>query len=159
MIYGRFGMRHKWMAACLLGIAIAAAGCSGSGSGTEITESGDLIITESAVTEKAKFIPVTVEGVDLEVIAVKAPDGTIRTAFNTCQVCYDSGRGYYVQEDKQLVCQNCGNRFTMDKVEKTAGGCNPFPIFDSNKTVEDGKIKISAEFLQEAKVIFENWKA
>ena len=33
----------------------------------------------------------------LEVLAVKAPDGTIRTAFNTCQVCYGSGRGLYRQ--------------------------------------------------------------
>lgn len=38
---------------------------------------------------------------------------TIRTAFNTCQVCYSSGRGYYVQEGNVLVCQNCGNRFGM----------------------------------------------
>jgi len=34
----------------------------------------------------------------MEVLAVKAPDGTIRTAMNTCKICYDSGAGYYVQE-------------------------------------------------------------
>lgn len=29
----------------------------------------------------------------------------IRTAFNTCQVCYSSGKGYYVQSGNVLVCQ------------------------------------------------------
>ena len=45
----------------------------------------------------------------MEIVAVKALDGSIRTAFNTCQVCYNSGRGYYQQEGNELVCQNCGN--------------------------------------------------
>ena len=51
------------------------------------------------------------------VLAFKASDDTIRTALNTCQVCYDSGRGYYVQEGDKLICQNCGNQFEADQVE------------------------------------------
>ena len=47
------------------------------------------------ISSTAQFYPVDVDGTQMEVLAVKAPDGTIRTAFNTCQVCYDSGRGYY----------------------------------------------------------------
>ena len=58
-------------------------------------------------------------------------------AFNTCQVCYDSGRGYYVQEGDVLVCQNCGNRFSAEQVELIKGGCNPVPIDSENKT-DDG---------------------
>jgi uncharacterized membrane protein len=95
----------------------------------------------------------------LVVIAVEAPDGTARTAFNTCQVCYDSGRGYYMQDGDAPVCQNCGNRFSTDRVEVESGGCNPVPIFPQDKTVSDGNITISKEFLTEAKVIFSNWKA
>jgi uncharacterized membrane protein len=91
-------------------------------------------------------------------MAVEAPDGTIRTAFNTCQVCYDSGRGYYKQDGSVLVCQNCGNRFRMNQVEVQLGGCNPVPIFSENKTVTDETITISSEFLTEAKAIFANWK-
>ncbi|MDR1419994.1 MAG: DUF2318 domain-containing protein, partial [Treponema sp.] len=53
----------------------------------------DLVIPIAEITGDAAFYPVDVEGTRLEVIAVKAPDGTIRTAFNTCQVCYGSGRG------------------------------------------------------------------
>lgn len=53
---------------------------------------------------------------EMEVIAVKDSGGTVRTAFNTCQVCYSSGKGYYKQKGDKLVCQNCGNAFTMDQV-------------------------------------------
>lgn len=119
---------------------------------------GDLVIAISDITSTAKFYPVEIDGTKLEVIAVKAPDGTIRTAFNTCQVCYSSGRGYYKQEGNVLVCQNCGNRFGMDQVEVLSGGCNPVPIFPENKTVDATNITISKDFLTEAKVIFANWK-
>ncbi|MDR1108184.1 MAG: DUF2318 domain-containing protein, partial [Spirochaetaceae bacterium] len=73
----------------------------------------DLVIPVAEITENAVFYPVDIEGTRLEVLAVKAPDGTIRTAFNTCQVCYASGRGFYKQQGSLLVCQNCGNRFRM----------------------------------------------
>ena len=119
---------------------------------------GDLLIAISDISSTAKFYPVEVDGTKLEVIAVKAPDGTIRTAFNTCQVCYSSGRGYYKQEGNVLVCQNCGNRFGMDQVEVLSGGCNPVPIFPENKTVDAANITISGDFLAEAKGILANWK-
>lgn len=117
-----------------------------------------LVIPVSEVTGTAQFYPVEVDGTAMEIIAVKASDGTIRTAFNTCQVCYSSGRGYYVQNGDYLVCQNCGNRFTADQVEISAGGCNPYPIFEQNKTVTEETIEISYDFLQEAEKIFANWK-
>lgn len=123
-----------------------------------LVKNNDLIIQVSEITEKAQFYPVEIDGTKLEVLAVKAPDGTIRTAFNTCQVCFGSGRGYYVQEGDALVCQNCGNRFGMADVEVTRGGCNPVPIAESDKTVGDTSITISKEFLAEAKIIFANWK-
>lgn len=117
-----------------------------------------LVIPVSEVTGTARFYPVEVDQTSMEIIAVKASDGTIRTAFNTCQVCYSSGRGYYVQNGDYLVCQNCGNRFTADQVEISAGGCNPYPIFEQNKTVTEETIEISYDFLQEAEKIFANWK-
>lgn len=118
----------------------------------------DLVILISDITPTATFYPVEIDGTKLEVIAVKAPDLTIRTAFNTCQVCYSSGRGYYKQEGSNLVCQNCGNRFGMDQVEVLSGGCNPVPIFSENKTVDATTITIAGDYLAEAKVIFSNWK-
>ncbi|MDR2784776.1 MAG: DUF2318 domain-containing protein [Treponema sp.] len=118
----------------------------------------DLVIKTAEVTENAVFYPVDIGGTRLEVLAVKAPNGTIRTAFNTCQVCYGSGRGFYKQQGTVLVCQNCGNRFRMSQVEVRSGGCNPVPIFPANKTVTDTTITISRDFLNEAKGIFARWK-
>ncbi|MDR0485399.1 MAG: DUF2318 domain-containing protein [Elusimicrobiota bacterium] len=118
----------------------------------------DLVIKISDIGEAAVFYPVDIEGARLEVLAVKAPDGSIRTAFNTCQVCYASGRGFYKQVGSVLVCQNCGNRFRMGQVEVRSGGCNPIPIFARNKTVTPQTITISKEFLKEAKTIFSRWQ-
>ncbi|WP_124066661.1 DUF2318 domain-containing protein [Clostridium sp. E02] len=123
-----------------------------------VSSEEDLVLSVNDISNTVSFYPVDVDGTQMEVLAVKAPDGTIRTAFNTCQVCYDSGRGYYKQEGDVLVCQNCGNRFAMDRVEVEAGGCNPWPIFDKSKTVTEESITISSEFLKESKQIFENWK-
>ncbi|MDR0721663.1 MAG: DUF2318 domain-containing protein [Treponema sp.] len=118
----------------------------------------DLVIQTAEISENALFYPVDIEGTRLEVLVVKAPDGTIRTAFNTCQVCYASGRGFYKQQGSVLVCQNCGNRFRMSQVGLRAGGCNPVPIFPANKQVTDRTITISKEFLKEAKGIFARWR-
>ena len=57
-----------------------------------------MTIPVKEISEKASFYSVEVDGTQMEVIAVKDSDGNIRTAFNTCQICYDSGNGYYKQE-------------------------------------------------------------
>lgn len=126
---------------------------------TNTSSEGNLLIPKNNISETATFFPYNVGGTKMEVLAVKASDGTIRTAFNTCQVCYSSGRGYYKLDGNTLVCQNCGNRFDPDQVEKEKGGCNPVPIFDADKTDDGQNITISKEYLQQAKVIFENWRS
>lgn len=123
-----------------------------------VLEGEDLVIPINEITSEASYYPVEIDGLNLEVLAIKATDGTIRTAFNTCQICYSSGRGYYKQEGDVLICQNCKNRFSPDEVEVTRGGCNPVPIFSEDKTVDDTNITISNAFLKEATGIFENWK-
>ncbi|WP_227018878.1 DUF2318 domain-containing protein [Sinanaerobacter chloroacetimidivorans] len=135
-------------------------GDAGQGSAAipAVNENGDLEIPIADITEDATFYAYDELDSKMEVIAVKASDGTIRTAFNTCQVCYGSGRGYYIQEGDSLVCQNCGNRFGMDDVALTRGGCNPVPIPDDKKEANGESIIISKEFLKEAEVIFQNWK-
>lgn len=126
---------------------------------TEGTIEGiNLKIPKADITEKASFFPYNEAAIYMEVIAVKAKDGTIRTALNTCQVCFDSGKGYYEQKGDTLVCQNCGNVFSIDDIEVVKGGCNPVPIFKENKT-EDGEfITISGDFLAENEGYFERWK-
>lgn len=123
---------------------------------SHLSSEGDLLILKSEVTEKAKFYPYTIDGVNIEVLAVKAKDGSVRTAFNTCQVCFDSGRGYYVQEGDEVVCQNCGNRFKIEQIEIIKGGCNPVPIMAENKTDDGTNITVSKEFLVKNNYLFLN---
>lgn len=117
-----------------------------------------LTISTADITETMKLYPVKVDGTTMEVLAVKASDGSIRTAFNTCEVCYDSGKGYYKQEGEELVCQNCGNRFGTDQVEMPSRGCNPWPIFKESKTITQDTITISYDVLSESTKVFANWK-
>ncbi|CUX46443.1 DUF2318 domain-containing protein [Clostridium sp. C105KSO13] len=125
----------------------------------EIAAGGSLAIPVSELSGTVRFYPVTVDEVDMEVLAVKDAEGNIRTAFNTCQVCYSSGRGYYKQVGDRLVCQNCGNQFTVDQIEVLSGGCNPLPIFSEDKTETADSVTINYDFLKEVTQVFANWKA
>ncbi|MBB6215183.1 putative membrane protein [Anaerosolibacter carboniphilus] len=122
-----------------------------------VTMDGDLVIDKGQVSEKVSFYGYKDGDTYMEVMAVKATDGTVRTALNTCQVCFDSGRGYYVQKDDTVVCQNCGNVFNIDDIEKIKGGCNPVPIMGDNKTEDAEKITIGKSFLSENQEYFSNW--
>ena len=126
---------------------------------SQVIHSGEyLAISSEEVSDTAAFYPIEVDGTEMEVFAIRASDGTIRTAFNTCQSCYTSGAGYYLQEGDDLVCQNCGFHFTPDQVEIQSGGCNPWPIFAENKVETEKEIQIPYEFLKESSGIFANWK-
>jgi len=83
----------------------------------EVVKNKDLMIIKNKITPKAVFFPLEIDGTKMEVLAVKAPDGTVRTAFNTCQVCHGSGKAYFKQEGDVLICQNCGRRFKTNQVE------------------------------------------
>ena len=125
---------------------------------TAMTTEGDLIINKSEVSDKVSFYPYKDGDTYMEIMAVKATDGTVRTALNTCQVCFDSGRGYYEQQGDTVVCQNCGNIFNIDDIEKIKNGCNPIPIMEENKTEDAESIMIAKSFLSENKEYFINWK-
>ncbi len=43
-------------------------------------------------------------------------------------------------------------------IEQERGGCNPVPITEDEKTVNDTQIVIPAKYLEENKDIFSNWK-
>ncbi|HYE81721.1 MAG TPA: DUF2318 domain-containing protein [Clostridia bacterium] len=124
----------------------------------DIPKDEDLKILKSEISEKAKFYPYKSGDTYMEVLAVKAADGSIRTALNTCQICFDSGQGYYKQEGNTLVCQNCGNVFGVDDVEVVRGGCNPVPVLQENKTDDGEYIVVKKEFLSDSKGLFADWK-
>ena len=126
--------------------------------GEAVLEDGNLKFAVADLSEQVTLYPYQAGETYMEVMAVKDSSSTVKTALNTCQVCYNSGRGYYEQEGSTVVCQNCGNVFNIDDIEVIKGGCNPIPIMPDVKT-EDGEfITISGEFLTANAAYFEDWK-
>ena len=58
---------------------------------------------------------------------VKSSDGIIRAAFDACDVCFASKKGYS-QDGDFMVCNNCGRRFHSSRINVVKGGCNPAPL-------------------------------
>ena len=117
-----------------------------------------LTLPLSGITEEASFYSVTVDGTQMEVLAIRTASGEVRTAFNTCQSCYTSGHGYYKANGTGLICQNCGFHFDAEEVGvETGGGCNPWPITAENRSETADSIEISYETLAGARQIFSNW--
>lgn len=123
-----------------------------------VTPSGEITINKSEITKTASFYPYESNGTYMEIIAVRASDDTIRTALNTCNVCYSSGRGYYEQLGDVLICNNCGNQFTIDQIGLIKGGCNPVPILDDMKEEDTEQVRIYEESLVAYEDLFKKWK-
>ena len=92
---------------------------------TAVVENGEISIDTDTLTSMPMYVNYDSNGTNIQLIAVKASDGTPRLSLNTCQVCNPSPRAYFKEQNGRLVCQNCGNVFTMDSVGETSGGCYP----------------------------------
>ena len=88
----------------------------------------DLVtIPISDVSETARFYEYGYGGKTIRFFAVMANDGSVKTGFDACDVCYYSGKGYR-QEGSDMVCNNCGNRYPISGLGKentNPGGCWP----------------------------------
>ena len=74
---------------------------------------------------KARFYKFVDDGKEIAFFAVKAADGSFNTAFDACDSCYKSKKGYEQQEDK-MNCKNCNQKFAINRLGPNAtGGCNP----------------------------------
>jgi hypothetical protein len=84
------------------------------------------------------------EGNSIEFFVLKSQDGTVRAAFNACDVCYQAKKGY-TQDGDYMICNNCGRRFPADQINVQHGGCNPSPL---DRTVEGDTLIIEEEDIQ-----------
>lgn len=121
-------------------------------------EEGDVVIQTADISETATFYTMDVEGTAVGLFALKASDGTIRTAFDTCQICNGSPYAFFIQQGDQFQCQNCGNIYSADMIEQERGGCNPVPIMSDEKTETDTEVIIPLKLIKENAPRFENWK-
>jgi uncharacterized membrane protein len=91
--------------------------------GSIVGESNSIKISLSEVSTTAKFYDYKC----IEYFVVKAIDGSVKTAFNACDVCYKSKKGYR-QEGNDMVCNNCGNFYPISVLgtkNLKGGGCWP----------------------------------
>ena len=121
---------------------------------TPVVENGEISIDADTLTSNPMYINYDSNGTNIQLIAVKGSDGTPRLSLNTCQVCNPSPRAYFKEQDGRLVCQNCGNVFTIDSVGETTGGCNPMYIDYKNT---DGKLTVSVADLDTYADQFTSW--
>ena len=121
---------------------------------TPAVENGEISINADTLTSNPMYINYDFNGTNIQLIAVKGSDGTPRLSLNTCQVCNPSPRAYFKEQNGRLVCQNCGNVFTVDSVGETTGGCNPMYIDYKNT---DGKLTVSVADLDTYADQFASW--
>ncbi|MBL7170009.1 MAG: DUF2318 domain-containing protein [Candidatus Aenigmarchaeota archaeon] len=103
----------------------------------------------SDISEAAKFY----EYDSIRYFVVLAKDGSIKTAFDACDVCYRSRKGYR-QEGSDMICNNCGLSFRIDGLgtkNKNPGGC--WPGYLPNK-IENDNLVIKKSDLESGKFRF-----
>jgi hypothetical protein len=125
----------------------------------------DLVIRIADLKEHVIFYPVQIDGLQMEVMAVIAPDGTIRTAFNACHFCYqrnDDPRvlDYYVQITGPQLASLCGSSriLNMNDIQIVSNACHPTPILPENRTETASTLTITREYFTQAKAMFEEMK-
>jgi hypothetical protein len=101
-------------------------------------ESGVVRIPLASVEDgNAHFFTIIAGGKKISFFAMRAPDGSIHTAFDACVSCNHAKLGYR-QEGSVVVCNNCGMGFKPADIGRETGGCNPIPV---NKSV-DGQMLV-----------------
>jgi uncharacterized membrane protein len=79
------------------------------------------------LSTNANFYEEEINGVEVKFFAIKDANGEVKTAFDACDVCYNSKKGY-TQDGDYMVCNNCGNRYHVSGLgteNKFKGGCWP----------------------------------
>lgn len=112
-----------------------------------VLEDGELRLKASVFDDnQARFYNVEIDGKTIYFFVVKDKKGVYRAAANACQVCFAVKKGFH-QEGDFIVCNNCGNRYPLEKIATEKGGCNPLPI-SPNLEVRNGDLIIKKSDLQ-----------
>lgn len=148
----------KKIAIALIALLALLTGCGQKQEAAALQPGEYLEIPVSELSETIRIYPVTVDGLSMEILAAKDADGSLRTAFNTCQVCNGSRKAYFVAQGDRVVCQNCGNSFARTDVGVLSGGCNPYPIFADSRDDTADTVRLSYDFLSGSSSLFARWK-
>lgn len=89
---------------------------------------GEIVVPLNSINDgKAHYFIYKDKGAEVKFFIVKSADGVIRAAFDACDVCFHSKKGYS-QNGDFMICNNCGRRFHSNRINVVEGGCNPAPL-------------------------------
>ena len=143
-------------AASAEGSALASAAAS-TGGESEGARSDGVRIPLSAIKDGVLFVDCASGETAMQILARVNASGEPGLAWNTCETCAGSPAAYFELDGEELVCQNCGNRFSLDSVGAASmGGCMPWPL--SGYVLEDGEIVVPQAVIDEMAVAFRNWR-
>lgn len=115
-----------------------------------------IIVDTRNIGSRAFFYTYPVGDAKVEFFVVRAGDGSIRLALNTCQVCHGSPKSYFVQIGSSFVCQNCGNSFNSMQIGNETQGCSPMPIPLGAYSWNGDHIFVETAFLEQHAADFRN---
>lgn len=99
------------------------------------SENGEVKVPLSALQGgAASYFVYHANGTDIKFFVLRASDGTVRAALDSCTSCYHAKLGYR-QDGETMICNNCGMGFKSTDVGHITGGCSPIPLTNS----QDGK--------------------
>lgn len=145
----------------LTALLLCFSGCSNENASSgaaslEQSRAAAMIIPMDELTAEPRFYDWNQDGTAMQLIALKSSAGDVHLAYNTCQSCAGSPYAYFEYQNGVLVCQNCMNRFGLDSVGKSVGGCNPMPV--TGYRLDEDQVIIPADALTKAASAFRNWK-
>lgn len=109
------------------------------------TSAGKVTIALAELNDgQAHFYSYKGQGGKISFFVVKDMDGTLRAAFDACDVCYKEKKGYE-QKGEQMICKNCNQAFPVAKIGTVSGGCNPSPL---KTTLADPTLEIAVGDLE-----------
>lgn len=117
-------------------------------------KSSEVVLIASIFNDnQARFYNVKMpSGKTIYFFVVKDRNGVYRAAANACQVCFKTYKGFR-QEGDEIVCNNCGNRYPIEKIATEKGGCNPGPI-NPNLEVRNGQVIVKQTDLERVSDLF-----
>ena len=124
-------------------------GIPGTGGGSMpakvVASAGKVTIPLAGLNDgQAHFYSYDAQGGTISFFVIKGKDGTIRAAFDACDVCYQEKKGYK-QQGEEMICKNCNQAFSVAKIGTVSGGCNPSPL---NATLTGATLEITVGDLE-----------
>lgn len=141
-----------FIAVALLAVTISAHAFT-FGRYEQVRANGNVIlIPQNKITGgKARFFRFDDGGKAVIFFVVRTNDGSYRTAFDACDVCYKEKKGYE-QVGDEMICKNCDKHFAINHIAPSVeGGCNPAFL---QHTLSKGYIVIKTSDLKAGKRLF-----